>query len=239
LKKAAILGGVVVIFGVAAGQFYGGVAVEAVIDSGLSERVKTATQEYLGQNPLRRLDFWLDKEGLRNYLAEKIPEVGAEVEFGREGWWAPSLVVECAAREPLLVWRAGGEKYFVDKFGVVFKENYYPIEPGITVVDNNNLAVGGKMPQKILAFLGQLVSDAGEMGLGLSEVSIPAGRAREVDVRVEREGKGLLFKLSVERSAAQQVEDMERVMRHLEGAGVKIEGLEYVDIRVEGRAFYK
>ncbi|MDR2063765.1 MAG: hypothetical protein LBQ02_03165 [Candidatus Nomurabacteria bacterium] len=239
LKIAGILGLAAVAVGLGMTQFYGEIKVEIAIQSDLSDRIESAATDYLRERPLERVVALLDEAHLLEYLSEKVPEMDSGAEVERTGWWVPDMVVQAAPREPLLVWRINGEKHFVDKAGVVFASNYYQLDPSIEIVDYNNMEVGEKMPKTFLQFLGQFTADAGEVGMRVEKLVIPAGKSREIDVSVVYRDKVVVFKLSVDRSAMEQIEDINRVMAHFDENGVKLEALEYVDIRVKRRAFYK
>ncbi|MDR2336651.1 MAG: hypothetical protein LBE03_00910 [Candidatus Nomurabacteria bacterium] len=238
-KSLGFLGVALGLIGVGATQFYGDIKAESAIKSGLLDKVKSATVDYLGGQPLERLAFALDESNLIKYLSEKIPEIAPDVKIQRAGWLVPDMVVHVSPREPALIWRINGKKYFVDKDGVIFSDNYYQLDPGVEVVDNNNMEVGEKMPKQLLLFLGQITSDIQEVGISINKIVIPTGKTREVDIDVVHGGGVVTFKLSIDRLAMEQVEDMSRVMKHFSKEGVKFDALEYVDIRVKGRAFYK
>ena len=50
------------------------------------------------------------------------------------------------------------------------------------------------------------------------------------------DGRKEYYKMTSERGSAVQIEDAERMMRYLDGKAL---APEYVDLRVEGRAYYK
>jgi hypothetical protein len=223
----------------AATQFYGGVEVESAISSELSNRVEMAAHDYFKERPLEKVALWTNGNDLRKYLSDNLAEVSPEIELQRAGFLVPDLVISISPREPLVIWRVNGKKYFVDKLGAVFANNYYQSDLGIEVIDYNNMELGEKMPKKILSFLGQLIADVREEGINISGISIPAGKAREIDIEVVSGGEAVIFKLSIDRSTAEQVEDVSRIIRHFEQNKIKFGTLEYIDIRVKGRAFYR
>ena len=63
---------------------------------------------------------------------------------------------------------------------------------------------------------------------------IPAGRAREVDIYLE--GRDEYYKCNLDRGTAETVEDIVRMIGYLKKQGVMAG---YVDVRLEGRAYYK
>ena len=91
---------------------------------------------------------------------------------------------------------------------------------------------GGTASERIREFVAKLERDFEDLGMKIDRVVLPVGMSREIDVYIE--GRGEYYKLSIDRGSAVQAEDAGRMMRYLEGVGV-----EYVDLRVEGKAFYK
>jgi hypothetical protein len=63
---------------------------------------------------------------------------------------------------------------------------------------------------------------------------VPYQKARQLFVFVKEREE--YYKVSLDRSSAMQAEDMGRMMSFLDENGVKCS---YVDLRVEGRAYYK
>jgi hypothetical protein len=65
-------------------------------------------------------------------------------------------------------------------------------------------------------------------------MTIPIGKSRELDVLVEN--APYPFKLSTDRSSAEQAEDMVRLIKHFTTHGISPQ---YADLRVKGKAYYK
>lgn len=104
-------------------------------------------------------------------------------------------------------------------------------EPKTPIADEND---PGKISLKVKQFVARLEKDVQAKNLELARVSLPQGKAREVDVFLV--GRGEYYRLSIERGSAEQAEDMERVIRYLKQKELRAE---YVDLRVSGRAYYK
>ena len=82
--------------------------------------------------------------------------------------------------------------------------------------------------------MGRAVGLSKTEGYNVQQVIIPSGTTREVELRVE--GVDYPIKLSVDRSAGEQAEDMARVIKYLKDKNIKPE---YIDVRVSGKAFYR
>lgn len=110
-------------------------------------------------------------------------------------------------------------------------ENRTEASPTIEIIDEASVGV----PRKVKEFVGFLEQDLKEYGITLSKAVLPRNKTREIDVyTTDFEG---YFKLSLDRGTGVAAEDMDRIIRHLKKQGMK--GAEYVDLRVEGKAYYK
>ena len=106
-----------------------------------------------------------------------------------------------------------------------------PLEPTVTIVDEN---VGNNVSERVKVFVARLEKDAKDLGKVVDHVVLPFQKARELFVYFE--GRNEYYKMTTARGSAVQMEDAERMMRYLDGKGLKPG---YVDIRVEGKAYYK
>ncbi|MDR0591609.1 MAG: hypothetical protein LBG75_03620 [Candidatus Nomurabacteria bacterium] len=223
-------------------QFTGSVAVEASIngrsvDLGAREQVYVqAIGDYYAKNPVERLRFAQDTKRLLDFLQGVAPEVQDIKSL--EPFGLPSrLTFNLELRRPVAEWIQGGKAFYVDGSGHPFEYNYYE-RPALSIYDENNL--GSQLGQPTLAsnrFLqtvGRLVSDIDARKLVVEKLVIPRGMVREIDVVVQ--GSGIRFKLNVDRSPAEQAEDIQRVLSHFARTG---ENPEYVDLRIEQKAYYK
>ena len=104
-------------------------------------------------------------------------------------------------------------------------------QPSVEIVDEASVGVSRKARE----FVGNLEQDLKEYSIRLSRAVLPRDKTREVDVYVD--GFEGYFKLSLDRGTGVAAEDMERMIRYLKGLGFK--GVEYVDLRVEGKGYYK
>jgi hypothetical protein len=83
-------------------------------------------------------------------------------------------------------------------------------------------------------FVANLESDVINTSLKIDRVILPANMAREL--RIYLSGRTEFYKMSIDRGSAVQAEDMERMVKYLDENGITPE---YVDLRVEGKAYYK
>ena len=106
-----------------------------------------------------------------------------------------------------------------------------PLEPTVAIVDEN---VGDNISSRTKVFVARLEADAKEYNLKIDHAVLPFQKAREILVYFD--GRKEYYKMTSERGSAVQVEDAERMMRYLDSKGLKPG---YVDLRVEGKAYYK
>ncbi len=109
------------------------------------------------------------------------------------------------------------------------KEN--PVEPTVAIIDEN---AGNNVSSRTKVFVARLEADAKDYNLKLDHVVLPFQKAREILVFFE--GRKEYYKMSSERGSTVQIEDAERMIRYLDSKSLSPE---YVDLRVEGKAYYK
>ncbi len=106
-----------------------------------------------------------------------------------------------------------------------------PMVPTVTIVDEN---VGNNLSERAKLFVARLEKDAKDYKLEIDHVVLPYQKARELDIYFKNRGE--YYKMTMERGSAVQMEDAERMMRYLDGKDLHPG---YVDLRVEGKAYYK
>ena len=104
-------------------------------------------------------------------------------------------------------------------------------EPTVAIVDEN---VGENVSDRVKQFVVRLEDDIKLEGLEIDRVVLPYQKVRQIDVYIK--GRKEYYKLSVDRSSAVQAEDLGRMLRYLDDKKISCS---YVDLRVEGKAYYK
>ena len=90
----------------------------------------------------------------------------------------------------------------------------------------------GRISGRMQEFIGQVEQDFREAGYTVSRVTLPAQTSREI--LVDLEGRKGYIKMTMDRGSAVGVEDAVRVMNYLGEREV-----EYMDVRLEGKAYFK
>lgn len=106
-----------------------------------------------------------------------------------------------------------------------------PVEPTVTIVDEN---VGSNVSSRVKTFVARLEADASDYQQKVDHVVLPFQKAREILVYFV--GRNEYYRMTTERGSTVQMEDAERMMRYLDGKELSPE---YVDLRIEGKAYYK
>ena len=104
-------------------------------------------------------------------------------------------------------------------------------EPTVEIRDEN---ADTEVSARVKLFVARLEDDVREYGYAVDYVVLPLNKVREMHIFL-RDRKEY-YKMTVERGSAVQAEDMERMIRYLDSKKINAT---YVDLRVEGKAFYK
>ena len=104
-------------------------------------------------------------------------------------------------------------------------------KPTIEVVDHNS----GTITTRMSEYIGQLESDLKDLNLKPVRAVIPAGSIREVDFYFD--GYTGYVKTTIDRGSGVTAEDAERMLRYLASIGVA--DFEYIDVRIDGKAYWK
>lgn len=104
-------------------------------------------------------------------------------------------------------------------------------EPTVDIKDEN---ANTEISSRVRLFVARLEDDARSEGYEIDHVILPLNKVREMHVFVKNRKE--YYKMTVDRGSAVQAEDMGRMIRYLDKKKV---GATYVDLRVEGKAYYK
>lgn len=204
-----------------------------VLSDSQQQEYRETMEQYYNARPAERLRSLLDEKRLTSHMQAEHPEIQyLSVEQSKIG----EAVVAIVARKPLAHWNIDASDQYVDGEGVVFATNYFA-QPALQIVDENGIQVNsGQLvaSNRFLGFIGRLLASANTQGLTVAKVTLPLATTRQIEVALV--GKSTKFKVSVDRSAGQQVEDISRIIRYLDQHGI---APEYVDVRLQNKAFYK
>lgn len=139
-------------------------------------------------------------------------------------------------RQPVVVWQTASKKYLLDKDGFAYLEADANNSKDLPVIiDNQNIPV--KLSSRIasrnfLDFVRQMIEKfSPRTNLKAKELKIDETTFDLIIVTTD----GYAVYFDTTRSAETELDDLHRVLAHLNGSKPK----EYIDLRVEGWAYYK
>lgn len=192
-------------------------------------------QNYLDINPMSRLAFLLDQTDLNAYISLQLPEVSSVTQNNSISIGVSNFAI--TLREPVAKWQINNKYYYVDSKGIPFEVNYYS-DPPVQIVDNSGISVKistkAIASNRFLSFVGRVVYLAKAGGYTVTQAILPNDTTRELQIKLKE--CNYIVKLSIDRPAGEQVEDMIAAVRYFTNHG---QSPQYIDVRVSGKAFYK
>lgn len=197
-------------------------------------KYEKAIEEYLNVNPSERILSNLNKKSLLEDIQKDNPEVLAisNIEFNG----LTSYKVYLDFRKPVASWLVNGEEYFVDSEGVSFRANNFE-KPALSIIDDSRATISaGKnvASSSFFSFIGKLVSASSKHGLDISKIRIPPLSLRQVEVSVNN--VSYFARMSTVDSAEGQVINLKKAIEYFRANKISPN---YIDLRIEGRAYYK
>lgn len=190
---------------------------------------------YLAARPLERLRFMQNDEQLTAYVRSKAPEVLAVKDDGWAGFGSSQFSV--SVRKPVAAWSIGGSQQYVDSEGVAFAKNYFSV-PKVRVIDETGAALASTSQvvasNRFLGLVGRVSGLFAAQSLVVTDVTIPSGTTRLLEVKLE--GIAYPIRMTIDRSAGEQVEDTTRTIQWMRERHLTPQ---YIDVRVAGKAVYK
>ena len=107
-------------------------------------------------------------------------------------------------------------------------------EPTVLVIDEDAVS-GSHSTNRMRSYIGQAEQDFRDLGLKPTKVVVPTGSIRTIHFYLD--GYSGYIKMTIDRGTAVSAEDTERMLRYLAGQGIN--DFEYIDVRVDGKAFWK
>ncbi|MBR0372713.1 hypothetical protein IJH72_02105 [Candidatus Saccharibacteria bacterium] len=113
--------------------------------------------------------------------------------------------------------------------------NEEPLVPSIEIVDEDSASTSGKITTRMKTYIAETEVDFREKGYTPTKAVIPTGAIREVDFTLE-EVPGVI-KTVIDRGSGVTVEDADRMIRYL--SEKDITDYDYIDVRIDGKAYWK
>lgn len=109
-------------------------------------------------------------------------------------------------------------------------------KPTIEIIDEDTGTGDTNITSRMRDYIGQAEIDFRDLAYNPVKAVIPKGAIREVDFYLE--GYNGYIKMTIDRDTAVSVEDADRMLHYLRLHG-HINEFTYVDVRIEGKAYWK
>lgn len=106
--------------------------------------------------------------------------------------------------------------------------------PTVEIIDSASTS-GSQLTSRMLKYIGRAEQDFRALGYHPVKVVFPSSAIREVDFYLD--GYPGFIKLTIDRDSAISVEDADRMLRYLADKGIA--EFEYIDVRTDGKAYWK
>lgn len=185
-------------------------------------------QQWFGHNLLL-----VNGSALASYLQQADPSI-KQATIHRTFFHRLSITV--SERQPTLNWKTAGGVYLLDADATVIGPTMGDYAKLPVVTDSSNLPVktGQRVaPTSFVTFCSQLVAQLPAAGYQIGEMTVPTSTS-EVYVRTT---SNLLLKFDTTRLAGGEINDLKAVQSEL--AKAKKTPTQYIDLRIEHKAYYK
>ena len=197
-------------------------------------KYEKSVEEYLNINPSERILSNLNKNALLESLQKDYPEVLSISDIKFNGLTSYKIYLDF--RKPVASWLVDGKEFFVDSEGVSFSVNNFE-KPSLNIIDDSGAIVSnGKnvASSSFFSFIGKLVSAANKQGLEVSKIRIPPLSLRQVEVSVK--GVSYFARMSTADSAEGQIINFKKAIEYFRTHKISPN---YIDLRIEGKGYYK
>lgn len=204
---------------------------DIIIEGSLNPEVQSEIESFRNKNILTFVLGNTEKK-----LAEKQSSI-KEINILRG--IPDTLKINVTVRTPIISWKAGNKTYLVDEEGIAFEmgEGQVVNEEGKKiplVIDSNNMSINPAskiVTSNFVTFISNLVRLAPEKaGININEI-----RIGETTFNIEADtDKGYRLRMDTARSAEVQLDVLKKIIDQYQD-----QIHEYVDLRVEGRVYYK
>ena len=195
------------------------------LDPLLPSDVKENTDSAIGENI-----FFVNLKAIQDNLQQKYPEL-QNIKFSRG--LPDTLRVSGEQFQGKITWQTQNHSYLVNVNGIAFKEIDGPTDLP-KVIDNKDLPVDSKnpvVPSNFIDFISELNNKfSKEIGFKIVNFQV-----NDTIFQVEAmTDQGWYIKLDTTRSADEQISQVKELLAK-DKAGIT----QYIDVRVEGRVYYK
>ncbi|MBR3231007.1 hypothetical protein IKF73_03230 [Candidatus Saccharibacteria bacterium] len=109
------------------------------------------------------------------------------------------------------------------------------LDSKIEVIDEASNSTDHHLSSRMVEYINQVATDLKELGLTPVKAVVPVDSIRTVDFYID--GYTGFIKTTIDRGAGVTAEDAERLIRYLNEQGIN--DFEYLDVRIDGKAYWK
>ncbi len=121
-----------------------------------------------------------------------------------------------------------------DNSPITLEDDSEKISPTIEIIDEE-ASSGGQITSRMNTYIARAEKEFKALNYQPTKAVVPVNSIREVDLYLENyEG---FIRMTIDRNPATSVEDADRMLRYLSGIGV--DNFSYIDVRIEGKAYWK
>jgi len=200
-----------------------------------SDSVRQQTQNVITSSPLTQNIIFVPTGKISDELKKQNYQI-AEASVNRTG--INTITVKVTEQKPSILWLSGNTLSIIGANGHAYDGEITPImeQKLVTVVDTTNLPVkkGEKVvTQEFVDFVNTLHTQLPGLGVTVKQYEI-GDTTTELKVVTQA---GYYIRFDTTRSAEQQLQDLSAVLGQLKKTGKKVN--EYIDLRINGKVFYK
>ncbi len=185
-------------------------------------------RQWFGRNALM-----VNTGALEGYLESSEPGI-KQADVRHDG--LTGIAIKLAEHQPSLNWKTNNLTYLLDSDGTVIGQSRgeYTMLPVVTDSSNLPVKTGDRVaPAVFVQFCTEIARQLPGRGIKVGEMVVPETTS-EVHVRTD---KGFVLKFDTTRPAANELADLKAVQTELARTGKTAK--EYIDLRIERKAYYK
>lgn len=200
-----------------------------------------SAMEYIHESVPFRQSWLLDSKLLEAHLKHSYPEIKS-AKLG-SGFFSTDQTLNLQFRKPAFVLLSDKSSLYIDKEGILFSNNMFP------GVDTSKLPVVEDLGSGVAQSGKQIVTSAVARSIAEIYVELPRVYGKNIaisrvilprssrEVHVALVGGQYIIKFSTDRPIAGQVGELQSLRSFQASSGMS--PTEYVDLRIEGRAYFK
>lgn len=180
--------------------------------------------------------LFYDKEKLIQSLDEYYPDIRQIDGVNRN--LLNTIVIKIKQQDVGITWQSRGAVFQVDINGYIVSNNNIN-NKNVNVIDQANLEVkvGDRVvTQDFITFVNDINNSFQNSHLTVDNFSVPIS-VQELNVGFKNNDKSVVVKFNTERNYQRQFELLERTLAYSKANNTNIN--EYIDLRVDGKVFYK